>query len=537
MEASQIEMQNRREFAGMSVAALVAGATGASARPLSWLGKQVHGSLAADVLGNQVPRRPAEKPLDWPAMADAFHAYVADPAHGIEQTRADGTHFFYSALEAKTDGGLTTFGPLVMGMILRGEDVSEIAPSLAAYFNDAEGIFLDGPGADLCEYWYMMNVNALAFGIIRRHFGDSAEWKARMRRSADRLIAMAHQIGYDFNDQGYDFKKHAPFTRQAIYRQPDTVGGYAYVMLFAWEVLRDAKYLDEAREGMKRYLAFARNPWYEVPSGAMAAQAAARLSAQGNEVDLARALRFLFDAKVGLMRTGEWGGKEVNGLMAGFSTEPPDQAYSMESMVVLPYLLPVVRYRPEYAAQIGRFTLNVAANMRWFFSDYLPKENQSRPDLPAIIPYERLSRTEKGHSPYATGDFDGHRSIYGGAYMLWLGEMIRPAGDPFLLQLNANKTDLLGGESYPTFLYYNPGTNEKTVTLDAGRAQADIYDLQSHRVVRHGVTGKTEVRVGAGQARVLVQIPAGARRTVTGGVIHFGDVAVDYGANRQLDQG
>lgn len=516
----------------MSFAAL-AGATNASARPLSgpwsWMGAHAH-QPPANVLGDIIPRQPAEKPLDWPAMADTFAAFVANPANGIEQTRADGTHFFFSALEAKTDGGLTTFGPVVLGRILRGEDVSAIAPSLASYFNETEGIFLDGPGADLCEYWYMMNVNALAFGIIRTHFAGSAEWTTKMRRSADRLIAMAHQLHYDFNDQGYDFKKEAAFTRHDVYRQPDTIGGYAYVMLFAWEVLRDEKYLQEAREGMRRYLGFARNPWYEIPSGAMASVAAARLaSAQHADVDVARALRFIFDEKIGLMRTGRWGGREVNALMAGFSTEPPDQAYSMESMVVLPYLLPVVRYRPEFAAQIGRFTLNLAANMRWFFSSYLPKQNQSRPDLPDIIPYERLSRAEKGQSPYATGDFDGHRSIYGGAYMMWLGEMIRPTGDPFLLQLDVSKTDLLAGKTYPTYLYYNPAAQEKSVTLDAGQQPVDLYDLQAHRMVGQAVTGKTTVPVPADSARVLVLVPAGARRTVTHGVTSFGGVAVDYG--------
>ena len=517
-------MQTRREFLGLTVGALAAECATASAKPFAWTGAAV----SADMLGDRFPRQPLEKPLDWPAMADAFHAYVADPSHTIGRTRPDGTQYFISALEGKNDGGLTTFGPLVLGSILRGENVSEVAPSLAAYFSEPEGLFLDGTGADLCEYWYMMNVNALAFGIIRKHFADSAEWKSKIRRSADRLIKMAHQLDYDFNDQGYDFKKEAAFTRQDIYRQPDTIGGYAYVMLFAWEVLHDAKYQQEAREAMRRYLAFAKNPWYEVPSGAMAVLTAARLAAQGADVDVARALRFLSDDKVGLMASGQWGGKQVNGLMAGFSTEPPEQVYSMESMVVLPYLLPVVHYYPEFAAQIGRYTLNVAANMRWFFPEYLPKESQSRSDLPAIIPYERLSRTEKGQSPYATGDFDGHRSIYGGAYILWLGELLRPTADPFVLQLNVSKSDFLDEKNYPTFLYYNPATTEKSVSLDVGHAPADLYDLHAHRVVSHAVVGKTELRVPRGQARVIVQLPSGLKRTVAGRVALYGDVPVDY---------
>ena len=134
------------------------------------------------------------------------------------------------------------------------------------------------------------------------------------------------------------------------------------------------------------------------------------------------------------MATGRWGGREVNGLMAGFCTEPANQTYSMESMVTLPYLLPALRFRPELAGEVARYALNVAANMRLFYPEYLPRENQSRPDLPPMFPYERLSKEEKGHSPYATGDFAGHRSIYGGAYVMWLDKMIEPQGDPWLLR-------------------------------------------------------------------------------------------------------
>lgn len=519
------QMLTRRTFIGSALAAIAAEYTIASAEPFSSFSSVIAPPV---VLGDVMPRMPAERPLDWPSMATAFHAYVSDPGHGIGRTRPDGTQYFISALEGKNDGGLTTFGALVLGNILRGEDVSQVAPSLAAYFSEAEGVFLDGTGADLCEYWYMMNVNALAFGIIRTHFRDSPEWKTRMRRSADRLIQMAQQLHYDFNDQGYDFKQEAAFTHKDIYRQADTIGGYAYVMLFAAEVLEDAKYREEAREGLRRYLAFAKNPWYEDPSGAMAVLAAARLSAQGADVDVARALRFLFDDQVGLMRTGQWGGKEVNGLMAGFSTEPPDQAYSMESMVVLPYLLPVVRYHPEFAAQIGRYTLNVAANMRWFFPEYLPKENQSRPDLPAIIPYERLSKTENGKTPYATGDFDGHRSIYGGAYILWLGELIRPTSDPMVLQLDISKSDFLDAKTYPTFLFYNPQLRERSVSLNVGRTPADLYDLQTQRIIHHAVVGEIELRVQPSEARVIVQLPSGLKRTVAGSILSYGGIPIDY---------
>ena len=92
-----------------------------------------------------------------------------------------------------------------------------------------------------------------------------------------------------------------PFTRQNIYRQPDAVGGYSYVMLLAWKMTGKEYCLAEAKTAIDRYTAFQKNPWYEIPSGAMAVLAAARLEAMGYPVNTRKALGFVLDAKIGLM--------------------------------------------------------------------------------------------------------------------------------------------------------------------------------------------------------------------------------------------
>jgi len=345
-------------------------------------------------------------------------------------------------------------------------------------------------------------VTALAYGLIRLRFGHDAEWLDRVEKSATRLKAMAQQIKYDFNSQGYDFAKGAAFTNKDIYRQPDAVGGYSYVMLLAWKLTGKEFCLAEAKTGIDRYLDFAANPWYEVPSGAMAAMAAARLEAMGYRANAKKALGFVLDSKAGLMATGRWGGREVNGLMAGFRTEPANQAYSMESMVVLPYLLPAVRFHPELADEVARYALNVAANLRWFYPEYLPRESQSRPDLAPMVPYERLSREEKGHSPYATGDFAGHRSIYGGAYVLWLDKMIQPQGDPWLLRWDLTRTNFLDRDLPPAFLYYNPGPGEKRVIIEAAVGEGRVHDLSRNRALQTH-RGSFELRLGAREARLI----------------------------------
>jgi len=425
-----------------------------------------------------------------------------DPVHGLNSTSKDGRQVFPSALEGEQDGGLTTYAPMALGKELRGEGLAGLAKSLDGYFSEPYGLFLDGAGATLCEYWYLMNVTAMAYGLIRLRFGKDAEWLARVEKSATRLKDMARQLRYDFNSQGYDFAKAAAFTNHDIYRQPDAVGGYSYMMLLAWKLTGNELFLAEAKTGIDRYLDFAANPWYEVPSGAMAVLAAARLEAMGYPTNAKKALGFVYDANVGLMATGRWGGREVNGLMAGFCTEPAGQAYSMESMVALPYLMPAVRFRPELAREVAQHALSVAANMRWFYPEYLPRENQSRPDLPPMFPYERLSRDEKGHSPYATGDFAGHRSIYGGAYVMWLDKMIQPQGNPWLLRWDLGKTDFMEPDLPPAFLYYNPWPEEKRVTVVTLNKENRVYDLMRNELLRSHA-GTVELRLGPLDAHVI----------------------------------
>jgi hypothetical protein len=479
---------------------------------------------------DRMPARPNEQPLNWRTIAEAFDSYVMNPANGILIKRKDGSLCFASANESNMDGGLTTFAPVVLGKALRGEEVCAFLPSLAEYFNERAGIFLDGVDSQSTEYWYMMNINALAAALTRKALPRDTISIERIRRSTDRLINLAHQIAYDFNEQGYNFTKNSPWTNKDIYRQPDAVAGYSYIMLFAYEMFGEAKYLSESQTALLRYLSPRKNPWYEVPSGAMACLAAARLSAHHHDpdADFRKALGFLLDPDIDCLKTGEWGGREVNGLMGGFSTEPPGQAYSMESMVILPYLLPALRYDPRYATDIGRYAVNVAANMRLFYTDYLPHEKQSKPGLAPAVPYERLSAELNSHSPHAAGDYAGQRSIYGGAYALWISELVHPTEDPFILQLDLAKTDFLAKATHPSYLYYNPWTEERGVTLKIDSGKSDIYDLQAHRYLHESVEGPVRLSIPAQGSRVLVVIPVGQKRTSTNGVLSVGGVPVDY---------
>lgn len=484
-------------------------------------------------ISDHLPSRPTTKPLNWRTRANAFDQYVMDPKNKVLQIRPDGTSYFASALEGTGDGGMTTFAPLVLGKILRGDPVDSLLPSMAVYFSDEAGIFLDGVRATLCEYWYLMNVNALADGIIRSKLSHDPVWTGRVRRSADRLIKLAHQIAYNFNDQGYRFNTHVPFTNQDIYRQPDATGGYAYLMLFAYEMFGAPEYLHEAKKGLRLYQSFAHNPWYEIPSGAMACLAAARLSVYTSGIDLHKILGFVLDPNGHPLQTGEWGGKEVNGLMAGFRTEPEGEAYSMESLVTLPYLLPVLRYHPELGTNIGKYLLNTSANARLFYSDCIPRDNQSRPDLTSAVPYERLTKELNGHSPFASGDYGSDRSIYGGAYALWWGKLVKPTEDAYILQMNISGSDFLCDKAFTSYLYYNPWGEPKHVTLHLEDGSFDVYDLSRHKFISERVSRQISFDIPGNDSRILVVVPSGLRRSVERGSLFCNGVPVDYWHSRR----
>lgn len=469
-------------------------------------------------------------PLEWGPIADAFDHFVMDPSQGVRYTRKDGSPYFVSALEATSDGGMTTLAPILVGKALRGEDVRSFLPALSKYYSKDAGIFIDGYQGTRCEYWYLMNINAMAGGLLRLQRPQDPVFQMQVRSSAERLVALAHDVHYDFNQQGYAFEKHAPFTNEDRYRQPDTVGGYAYVMLMAYEFFGDAVYLEEAKIGLQRYLSLVKNPWYEIPGGALACLAAARLSTHDSNVDAHKALKWLLDADNGGMQAGVWGGREVNGLMQGFHSEPQGQAYSMESMMVLPYLLPVVRYCPELASVIGRYALNVAANLRWFYPEYLPADLQSRPELAPSLPYERLDREHDGKSPYAAGDYKSHRSVYGGAYSMWWAALVVPTGDNYILQLNASKSDFLAEHIYPTYLYYNPWERERTVGLKLDPGEFEIYDLTQHRILEKRARGMQLILLPPGASRVVIVTPAGKKHTTERNILSIDGIPVDYKA-------
>ncbi len=417
---------------------------------------------------------PRAQPLDWQLLARRFDAFVMDPACGVAFTNARGERAFTAFLEGDTGPRagheLVSFGPIAMGRLLLGLDASGLLPSLAGYFDEEVGIYLNSRSRRI-EMWYLVYVLSLAAHLTVTALRRDGAAMDRLRRSLRTLCEMARRIDHDFDYQGYDFAVAEPWTNKDIYRQPDALGGYAYLMLLGHQQFGEPGWLGEAEYAIDRYLAFPRNPWYEVPCGALAVAAAASLAVRGRPVDPARALDFVLDPDAGLV-AGEWGGREVNGLYRGWRHSTPESAYSLETLVALPLMLPAARAVPALAPRIAAYALHTAANARLFFSGAGIAE--SRADLSPDVPYERLYRELDGRSPCAAGDFAGHKSVYGGAYSLWWGATVRCTDVPCVLRFDVGKTDFLRSVAEPVWLYYNPWPEPKIVNGPSCHSRIEI---------------------------------------------------------------
>lgn len=456
----------------------------------------------------RMPDRPKALPIDWQSVAARFHNHVMNDENKIMFLDEKG-HIKFGAFYQ--DGGheLITFGGIVLGKVLSGEDVREYFPSLLDYFNDTNGMFFNQPKNKKEEYWYLMYVNCLAAEIIRQSGTDDEILLTKVEKSLERLIRIAKQVNYNFNDQGYDFELQQPFTNKDDFRQPDTIGAYAYLMLLGYYMFSKEHYLCEAVKGMELYQGFEHNPWYEIPSGAMACLATAKLNSMGYSFDVEKVVNFALDSKEGCLHVGSWGEREVNGLMMGWRghsrVEALQTSYSLESFLLLPFLLPVVKYDHRFARLVGKYALNVSSNVKLFFKDFMPLEAQSRPDLPPDVPYETVHIDKNGHSPYAFGDFHSHKSVYGGSLLLWIANLIEQTKDPYILKLNLTRSDFFNKETNEeVFLYFNPLEEEKEVVLQVDN-EVVVTDMLKQITLGQQSESKVVIKIPSGDA-VLIRV-------------------------------
>jgi hypothetical protein len=193
--------------------------------------------------------------------------------------------------------------------------------------------------------------------------------------------------------------------------------------------------------------------------------------------------------------------------------------------------------------------LNAANAARFFYPQYIPAEHQSIPQFSdvtkGVIAYEGLIKNpshkmnENLQGPVAQGDgplwVPGKNppvtqfSVYGSGHVGIFGSIIRPTNVKGILQLDLLATDFFHDKAYPTFLYYNPYSANKKVTLPLEQGKKfDLYNTVSASFIAKSVSDSAEINLPSAGSAVVVCIPSGGKISYDGHKMLVNGIVIDY---------
>jgi hypothetical protein len=400
------------------------------------------------------------------------------------------------------------------------------------------------------DWWYDV-LNNVLFYTLGDIYPDEPGYSDLMREIADQFCKSDSIMGSNYSWSYFDFGQMKP-GKNHIPTQEDVAAGYAYILYAAWVKFGDEKYLKAAKNALKVLESQKENRSYEILM-TFAPYMAARMNAEaGTSYDVQKLMNWSFDGDAvgregwGVI-VGNWGGYDVSGMM-GSTVHNGGYGFLMNTFQMAWPLAPMVRYDQRYARAVGKWMLNAANTARFFYPDEMPDSLQALPQArkvnKGIVAYEGLIKESvydrfKGITPFAQGDGplwapgmpeETMLSVYGSGYVGLFGAVIRPTNVDRILQINCTVTDFFKkGGAYPTYLYYNPYKDQKTVEVNVGKKKTDVYDTVSRRFVARNARGIVRVDLPADQAAVLVHIPSGSKLDMKNGKFVAGGVVVDYG--------
>ena len=459
----------------------------------------------------------------------SFRKALLDPRNGAYAKNKENGHPNFGAYLMSNSNEMVTWGILAVGEKLCARETDWIAITYKDFFDYELNLFLNSPGMRKIEYWYLFYSNTLAGAVQRSLYKNDSDSIRLMGLAADTMHKLAQKIDYDFNNQGYDFFEDSVFTKLDVYRQPDSIAGYAYNMLFAALRAQRPQYYSESIKAIKLYEKFEHNPWYEIPNGSAGLLASAWLNAHGEKTDVYKSAAWLFDHSEGPLQIGKWGDEEINGLMMGWRgdtrKDAMNSAYSMESLMPVQFILPSVRYCPQLADNTARYMLNVLSNFQLFYAHGTKPLYETKAELDPAVPYERLERELDWHTPAACGDFHGHRSIYGAGYLCWMQALALKTNDSHIFAYDLSLTDWLAEKTYPVYLLRNPHEDTRHITFDIAEVWKQIHpslfeekpvywDMETLSPIDENV-----IAVKAKESRIIAVLPKGITPQINNGIV------------------
>lgn len=399
------------------------------------------------------------------------------------------------------------------------------------------------------DYWYDIYNNVLFYGVAN-YYPKTEGNDEILRVIADQFYKSAEILDQNYSYSYFDFKEMKGGVNH-IPTQEDAAGGYAFVLYSAYVKFGDAKYLEAAKKAMNALQSQKESRFYEslMPFGAYIG---ARLNAeQGSNYEVQKFIDWTFDGDAtnregwGVI-VGKWGGYDVSG-MVGSTVHQGGYGFAMNTFDLAWPLTAMLRYDQRYARAVGKWALNAANTARLFYPSEIPDSLQALPNKKALakeaIAYEGLIKESnypqyKGKTPFAQGDGpqwvkgmpeESMFSLYGSGHVGFFGGLIGGTNVDKILKIDCVAADMFRASlAYPTYLYYNPYKEAKSVEVDLGDSMTDVYDAVGREILMRDVKGKVSVAIPADAARLLVSVPAGAAYTAINGHLLANGVEIDY---------
>lgn len=428
------------------------------------------------------------------------------------------------------------------------------------FFNSANGqnVYLNnysaGTGGD---WWYETMPNIYFYQLYSLYPNGAGEFASQFTTVADRQLNVVYKLGgklYPWEAPNMNYRAFNLLTEEPTssgVKQPEAAGAISWILYQAYLETGDIKYRRGAELALDFLQNWTSNPSYEIqlPYGILAA---ARLNAEeGTEYDIDKFVNWVFSNATGTLRqwgtiAGQWNGYDMAGLVGEAKDNGDDYAFLMNGFQHAAALAPVVKYDKRYAKAFGKWLLNLANASRFFYANGLPEANQEAASLAwaktndpnFCIPFEAIKEKWQGTSPMAMGDAvkggwaPTNLSLYSGSSVGYLGSLIEPTNVEGILQIDLNKTDFRGENTYPNYLYYNPNSTSENVNVSLSAGNFDIYDAITHSVIASNVSGSTTISVPSKDVRLLVIYPAGSATSQKGRqLVVTGGGIIDYHYN------
>jgi hypothetical protein len=384
--------------------------------------------------------------------------------------------------------------------------------------------------------WYDIFPNVLLYQIAS-HYPGRVSLQTKMAAIADSWLTALPVLSNNWEHTGFNFTTMTP--TDSAWVEPDMAIGIAWLEYMAYVQFRDPKYLAAADTCMTQMNSRTANPFYET-LGFFGPALAARLNAElGRSYSTSKHLNWIFaptsDARPGWgCENTRWGNYDAYGLM-GSTTDSSGYAFSMNSYAAAGIITPVVRYEPQYARLLGRWLLHVAANASLFYPNTLPTNMQSSAAWAQQTGVQSISYEGVRHlgltTPYATGDAAEpiqDLNPYGTWGSGWMAALFQTSNVPGIVQVDCVATEAFPPAAFPTYLFYNPYTLTKQVTVNMGPQAKHLYDLVSGAFLATNVSGIATLTLAPDSAIVLVLCPATNAISQSGQKLLMGGVVIDY---------